>query len=219
VARQLLSGLGMTGRLNLRSWWKEQEFLPPVDRLGALFEWLLQAVDGKIAVLDWTGGQPFLTQRVCRLVGEMPQPSNSGGNQTEDVGEMVGAIVRSNIIEHWESNDEQTHLRTIRDRVLECGGQQRRDRLGIYQEILQRGWVGADDSAEQMALRLSGLVVKRDGQLQGYNRIYQAVFDDRWVREELGKLRPFAAQLVAWLGDREPGRLLRGQPIDLFRNK
>ena len=41
VARQLLSGLGMTDRLSLRSWWKENEFLPPVDRLGLLIEWLL----------------------------------------------------------------------------------------------------------------------------------------------------------------------------------
>ncbi len=51
LARQLLSGLGVgSEQIALRSWWKEREFLPPVDRLGALIEWLLAALPGNIAI-------------------------------------------------------------------------------------------------------------------------------------------------------------------------
>jgi hypothetical protein len=50
VARQLLSGLGMTDQIALRSWWKEREFLPPVDRLGALIEALLALIPGNVAI-------------------------------------------------------------------------------------------------------------------------------------------------------------------------
>jgi hypothetical protein len=80
-------------------------------------------------------------------------------------------LVRSRIIENWESTDEPEHLKTIRDRILRS--KQRAGRLlGLYQQILLQGGVAADDSSEQMELRLTGLVVKREGKLRVYNRIY-----------------------------------------------
>ena len=57
-------------------------------------------------ILYWTGGQPFLTQKVCQLI------------QTDNQGFSVDDVVRSHIIENWEAQDEQAHLRTIRDRIL-----------------------------------------------------------------------------------------------------
>ena len=43
----------------------------------------------------------------------------------------------------------------------------------------------ADDSPEEKELLLSGLVVKQQGSLQVYNRIYQLVFDRQWVQTHL----------------------------------
>lgn len=56
------------------------------------------------AVLAWTGGQPFLTQRVCRLLAEM------GADRVDEV-------VADRIIAVWDSQDEQVHFRTIADRM------------------------------------------------------------------------------------------------------
>ena len=50
------------------------------------------------AVLDWTGGQPFLTQKVCRLILCAESPILEGREV-----EWVEQLVRSRIIEHWES--------------------------------------------------------------------------------------------------------------------
>jgi hypothetical protein len=82
------------------------------------------------AVLDWTGGQPFLTQKVCKLIlnaeSEIPE-----GREAEWVEELV----QRRIISFWESQDEPEHLKTIRDRILRR--EQRAGRLlGLYQQIL-----------------------------------------------------------------------------------
>ncbi|MGK7882317.1 MAG: AAA-like domain-containing protein, partial [Crocosphaera sp.] len=54
-------------------------------------------------ILEWTGGQPFLTQRLCSLVVK-------ANNSTTDVSQ----IVQEMIIDNWEGQDEQEHLKTIR---------------------------------------------------------------------------------------------------------
>jgi hypothetical protein len=77
------------------------------------------------------------------------------------------------------------------------------------------GGIDSDDSPEQMELRLSGLVVKREGKLSVYNRIYEAVFNLNWVEKELAKLRPYSEAFKEWLASdcKDKSRLLRGQAL------
>jgi WD40 repeat protein len=153
-------------------------------------------------ILSWTGGQPFLTQKLCQLV---VQQAN---------GETVNAIVQAYIIENWAAQDEPPHLRTIRDRLLRS--EQRASRLlGLYQQILQTGNVSADDSPEQIELLLSGLVVKQQGQLKVYNRIYEGVFNLEWVEKQLKQIRPHAQLLNAWVASdyQDETFLLRGKAL------
>jgi WD40 repeat protein len=184
---------------------------------------LTQGLIGKVdnpeavlqAILDWTGGQPFLTQKVCRLVvKETTHSPTALYSLPPDL--LVRQIVQTQVIENWEAQDVPPHLRTIRDRIRGSG--QRRGRLlGLYQQILQGQVIPLDDSPEQMELQLSGLVVKQQGKLQVYNRIYAAVFDQSWVEQELKALRPdfYAVALSGWLGSKgqEASWLLRGQTL------
>jgi hypothetical protein len=159
-------------------------------------------------VLAWTGGQPFLTQKVCQLV-QQHLSENSQSPQS-----LVGDIVQSRLLENWETQDVPEHLKTIRDRLL--SSERRTGRLlGLYQQILQRGKIVADNTPEQLKLQLSGLVVKRDGVLRVYNRIYEAVFNPNWVKEQLASLRPYSEALAAWLdsGCQDESRLLQGQAL------
>ena len=160
-------------------------------------------------VLSWTGGQPFLTQKLCKLI-HTSKSSIPDGAEAERVREFV----RSRIIENWDAQDEPEHLRTIRDRFL-SREQQTGRLLGLYQQILQQGKILADDSLEQLTLRLSGLVVKQEGSLRVYNPIYAEVFDQSWVEKELGKLRPYSEAITAWLDSnrQDKSRLLRGQAL------
>ena len=161
------------------------------------------------AVLAWSGGQPFLTQKICRLIlAENSQLSTGQENA------WVGQIVQTKIIQNWEAQDEPEHLRTIRDRLLQNKRSTGR-LLSLYQQILQRGKIPTDDSSEQVELRLSGLVVKQGGVLRVYNPIYKAVFNEQWVHESLAELRPYAEAMNAWLASsrKDDSRLLRGQAL------
>jgi hypothetical protein len=82
------------------------------------------------AVLDWTGGQPFLTQKVCQLILSAESPISE-----ESEAQWVEQLVRSRIIENWEAQDEPEHLRTIRDRLL-YSSQRKNQLLELYRQIL-----------------------------------------------------------------------------------
>ncbi|MDX2213725.1 MAG: tetratricopeptide repeat protein [Oculatellaceae cyanobacterium bins.114] len=161
------------------------------------------------AILEWTGGQPFLTQKLCQRVLTLPDAIPPG-----EEAAVVAQLVRDRLITNWESQDEPVHLRTIRDR-LRASEQRTGQLLGLYQQILQQGEIAADGSEEQMELRLSGLVVEQQQTLKLYNPIYAAVFDAAWVEEALAKLRPYAEAISIWLAsDRtDESRLLRGQAL------
>lgn len=154
-------------------------------------------------ILNWTGGQPFLTQKLCQLVAASGEKKPS-----------VDAIAQARIIDNWSAQDEPPHLRTICDRILYH--EQRASRLlGLYQQVLQEGSISADDSPEQIELLLSGLVVKQQGKLHPYNRIYLAIFNKDWVEKQLKKLRPYANRLNAWVSSQyqDETYLLRGQEL------
>ncbi len=125
-------------------------------------------------VLAWTGGQPFLTQKICNLI------VNSQNTITEgQEAEWVENLVQATIIDNWESNDDPQHLKTIRDRLLKSSSDPT-NLLQLYQQILYQGDILADGSKEHKELLLSGLVKQDGGKLKVYNRIYHTVFDLSW---------------------------------------
>ena len=158
------------------------------------------------AILHWTKGQPFLTQRLCQLTVDSGEIVRSG-SETEH----VEALVESRLINNWESQDHQEHLKTIRKRLLD-DEQQAGYLLELYRQIRQVGELPARNQPDERELQLSGLVVKRDNQLRVYNPIYAAVFDDAWIDVELAKLRPYSESFRAWVasGKTDSSRLLRG---------
>ncbi len=164
-------------------------------------------------ILRWTGGQPFLTQKVCELVA---QALNQGEIEFKpgSVNGEIAQLIHEKIILHWESQDEPVHFRTIGDRLVRDEAKSGQ-LLGLYQEILRQGAIAADDSAEQTTLRLTGLVVKKQGKLVPYNPIYQAIFTADWVSKELDKLRPDGPNFQAWVNShyQDTSRLLRGEAL------
>jgi len=134
-------------------------------------------------VLNWTGGQPFLTQKLCSLIAANATLIHRGRE-----AKAVEAIVKTKILSNWQSQDEPEHLRTIRDRLL--GDELYRLRLlQLYRQVLLKG-ILADGSSEQMLLRLSGVAVLQQNQIYPYNRIYRTLFNLSWVEQEMAQLKP-----------------------------
>lgn len=161
-------------------------------------------------ILAWTGGQPFLTQKLCKLV----TISSGEGVMVGTEADWVARIVREEIVERWESKDEPEHLRTIRDR-LEHNCKYTGRMLGIYQQILQGVEVETDECKEQIELLISGLIVKERGLLKVKNLIYKEVFNLKWLEQQLASLRPYSQSLSAWMDAKQTdeSRLLRGQAL------
>jgi hypothetical protein len=145
------------------------------------------------AALHWSGGQPFLIQKLLALV--------CASDRTDlQPAELVETIAHEQIIQNWEAQDAPVHLRTIRDRLLQ-GDERHRDKLlRMVQGIQEQGGIVVDASREQIQLRLTGLVVPRNGKLAIANPIYAAVFSPEWVSRQLEELRPpiYRESLQGW---------------------
>jgi WD40 repeat protein len=168
--------------------------------------WAAQPDSVLRAILYWTGGQPFLTQKLCQQVATAQIFIPAGQEAIA-----IEKLVQSKVITNWEYQDEPVHLKTIRDRLL---SQPRRisQLLELYQRLLQQEQVAYENIPEHGELRLSGLVVNQAGRLQIYNQIYQSVFNQQWIDHELKRLRPYAEAISAWESTQrqDESRLLRG---------
>ena len=146
-----------------------------------LTEGLKELVDEPESVLkkvfDWSDGQPFLTQKICKIIVD------ADTNQPD-----VDKLVKEHILTYWKDKDKPTHLTYISHYLLEQT-QLAPQLLKEYQKILLEGEIKANDSPIQMKLRLSGIVIKKRDKLVVFNKIYQTIFNQDWVEEQLANLR------------------------------
>jgi WD40 repeat protein len=161
-------------------------------------------------ILQWTGGQPFLTQKLCQFMVEESEQATPCS---------VEQVVRSRIIENWESQDEPEHLRTIQARILQ-NKQQDLYLLELYQQVRlteEESQVIADEILKQseLQLQLSGLVVRQKGKLRIYNQIYREIFNLNWIETQLNNLRPYSENFRFWLdsGGTDHSKLLKGEKL------
>lgn len=151
-------------------------------------------------ILEWTDGQPFLTQKLCAIVQEAGKEKSEIFADDEEA--WVEGIVRSRIIENWQMQDEPEHLRTIQNYILYDPIDTGR-LLGLYQQILLSDpgiSLGKTYASREFApLILSGLVTYKEGVLRTYNQIYREIFNLTWVEYHLANLRPYATNLDAWV--------------------
>ncbi|MEA5471878.1 CHASE2 domain-containing protein [Spirulina sp. 06S082] len=162
-----------------------------------------EARKGLEFILVWTKGQPFLTQKICKILLE----------ERIEIGcqKQVSQTIISRILDKWESQDDPEHLKTVRYRILSNEYMAGR-LLGIYQQILRGEEIKSDDSREQIELLLSGLVESDRGKLQVKNPIYQEIFNEEWVARQLENLRPYATKFNAWIESKQKDetQLLQG---------
>lgn len=166
---------------------------------------LTQGLVGKVSqptailrsILDWTGGQPFLTQKLCQKVVHLSWETPKGKIVLPPGTESfwVAQVIRQQIIENWEAQDNPEHLRTIRDRIVHHP--QANQLLHLYQAILHQERLTCTNSADEAALILCGLVATLDGKLQVRNSIYQEVFNQTWLTQQLNLVGSLYSLTVA----------------------
>ena len=187
-----------------------EEAQPLISGLGDRFQNPEKILQG---ILDWTGGQPFLTQRLCKLIVNTVETEPPSGMPRYDLA-WIEKIVQEKIIINWESQDEPEHLKTVRDRLLRDEKTSNR-LLGLAEQVLIQGSIPADDSPDQRLLLLTNLVVKSNGKLVIRNPIYERIFNLNWLYQQSDKLCPYSREVKFWLasGCQDRSRLLRGQAL------
>lgn len=135
------------------------------------------------AALDWSGGQPFLTQKLCRVIAEDESRPIAGKER-----EWVANLVHTRVIDKWRHRDEPEHLKTIEQRILNAPDDIAA-LLNLYRRILNQNEVDAGESPLESTLLLSGLVTQAFDKLRVGNPIYAAAFDNAWIDAGLAARR------------------------------
>ena len=126
-------------------------------------------------ILHWTGGHPYLTQKLCRLaVNEKPEVYSD---------EYIDGLVEKRFFAPGASLQDD-NLNFVRDRLVHKKNPVGRV-LKLYRRILQESPVTDEPlSFIHSTLKLSGLVLPRaDWQLSVRNRIYERTFTADWVKK------------------------------------
>ncbi len=122
-------------------------------------------------ILYWTGGHPYLTQRLCLAVAQDPSVVRPTG---------VDRVCEGLFLSHG-ARERDNNLLFVRERMLRSEVD-RAGLLDLYYQVRRRRRV-PDDETNPLAsvLRLSGITRVVKGYLWVRNRIYYRVFDREWV--------------------------------------
>ncbi|MFL6332186.1 MAG: AAA-like domain-containing protein [Pyrinomonadaceae bacterium] len=122
-------------------------------------------------VLYWTGGHPYLTQRLCQAVAE-----DAGVTSAAGVDKLCEEMFLS-----ARARERDDNLLFVRERILRSEAD-RAALLDLYAKV-RGGKRVADDDGDRVVgiLRLSGIVTTDGGRLRVRNRIYERVFDGGWI--------------------------------------
>ncbi len=140
-------------------------------------------------VLEWTNGQPYLTQKLCaELIRTSENPVTP-----ESVEQTVTRLFLT------DEARKESNLRAIRDRIESSPN--RVKMLQIYGQILRgRPVLDEERSPAKNELKLTGLVrPSGQGNLEVRNRIYRTVFDRAWVQRNLPQSRTWQVAVLTSL--------------------
>lgn len=172
--------------------WTFEEALPLAAGLGLSDD---KAKECLSWVLKWTGGHPYLTQRLCRAMIEQRQQTWTEA----DVDRLVSSTF------FGERSEQDNNLQFVRD-MLTKRAPNLTVVLATYRDIrkAQKPIYDEEQSLIKSHLKLSGVVHREQNTLRIRNPIYAEVFDSRWVKEHLPinwtkRLQRAAIALVATL--------------------
>ncbi len=142
-------------------------------------------------VLMWTGGHPYLTQRLCAEVAK------AGVQAPREVDGICTSVF---LTADASSRDE--NLQFVRERLLRSEIDPV-PLLDSYARVCRGERFAYDDhNPVHNELRLSGIVRVLNGTIQPRNRVYSWVFDLKWVRANLPEDEEKRQQAAFWRGVR-----------------
>ncbi len=126
-------------------------------------------------ILYWTGGHPYLTQRLCQAVAE-----DQSASVSEDVDRLSQELFIAPSARERDDNLLFVREQMLRSQVDLAG------LLDLYRRVITQKQVSDDETNPLVsALRLSGIARAEAGRLVARNRIYERSFDHKWIADNL----------------------------------
>jgi WD40 repeat protein/regulation of enolase protein 1 (concanavalin A-like superfamily) len=143
------------------------------------------AQDGSVLlrrILDWTGGHPYLTQRLCQAVAA--QGAGNPKSPITDPGSAVDWLCQELFLTR-RAQERDDNLLFVKERLLRHEGEVA-GLLDLYGQI-RWGRRAPDDELDPFVsiLHLAGIVRRENGRLRVRNRIYARIFDRQWVARHM----------------------------------
>ncbi len=137
-------------------------------------------------VLHWTGGHPYLTQRICAHLSNQTQGAASKPPITEE--SVTKAVIQ---LFEGEQGQQDNNLQFVRDMLTKRSPDIQRV-LKTYKDISLGKEVNDDErSIPKTHLKISGVVRRHNnGRLFRRNRIYERTFDLKWIKENTPPTTP-----------------------------
>lgn len=152
-------------------------------------------------VFAYTSGTPYLTQKILEHISSNPIDNLS------DIDKIIDEVF-------IKQGFEETNISNIQNRILNQKDYSVK-MLNLISSLLKVPIKSNDGDLSQIYLKLSGLVKNENGYLVYTNKIYEEIFNSKWLRKTLSKMdRPFTKDLDRWLElDKDKSALLRGEVL------
>jgi len=126
-------------------------------------------------ILHWTGGHPYLTQKLCQAVAD-----DAGVNSAAQVDRLCATLFFTPRAQERDDN-----LLFVRERMLRSDVDQA-SLLSLYLQVDRHKNVRDDETRPLVSvLRLSGITRVDGGYLRQRNRIYAHVFNREWIKANM----------------------------------
>ncbi|HEV2391744.1 MAG TPA: AAA-like domain-containing protein [Verrucomicrobiae bacterium] len=141
-------------------------------------------------VMHWTGGHPYLTQRLCRSLAEVlstPRFEPASGTVAPPLLPRPRTVdlLAHHLFLSRQARDRDDNLIFVRERILRSEGDVA-GLLYLYRKVHEGQRVPDDETNPKVSiLRLSGVTRGVNGYLQVRNRVYRQVFDPFWVQTNM----------------------------------
>lgn len=151
----------------------EKEATPLAGRLSSQPE---EASELLARILHWTHGHPYLTQRLCRAAVDRTNATEANLTLSQKIDVLCERLFLS-----ARAREQDDNLLFVRERLLRTEADLA-GILGLYEQVLKGERIPDDETDERISqLRLAGIVRVDEGFLKVRNRIYENVFDQAWI--------------------------------------
>lgn len=142
------------------------------ERLENLYPGQGEAIFNRVHY--WSGGHPYLTQKVCQAIAQ----SDEANWPDQQIDRLVERLFLT------DEARKETNLQFVQDSLDEHP--QKRNLLNLYRQIYQGDEIVEDErSTLQNQLKLIGLVRVEDGRLKVRSEIYRRVFNLDWLNANM----------------------------------